>query len=142
MVDESPDLDRLRAAAVADARRSMEANTELATVMEETMRVAAELVDAMERGESLIGTMRARKAADARLAATGAIRTYETARHRSRLRLIAVAITEGATDADLCELWKMSSEMVRRAKREIAELDSVEAHGATGPGGASIPPPG
>ena len=109
----------------------MEANAELATVMEGAMQVAAELVDAMERGEPLIGTMRTRQAADARLAATTAIRAYESARHRSRLRLIAVAIAEGATDADLCELWKMSSEMVRRAKREIAELDAAEAHGPT-----------
>jgi len=123
MGSESADLDRLRAVAAADARRSMAANAELATVMEGTMEVAAELVDAMERGESLIGTMRALQAADARIAATTTIRAYESARHRSRLRLIAVAIAEGATDADLCDLWKMSSEMVRRAKREIAELE-------------------
>jgi len=95
------------------------------------MQVAAELADAMERGETLIDVMRERQAADARLAATTAIRTFESARHRSRLRLVAVAIAEGATDAELCDLWKMSSEMVRRAKREIAELDADEASGAT-----------
>jgi len=109
----------------------MEADAELAVVMEGVMRVAAELVDAMERGEPLIATMRARRAADARLAATTAIRTYESTRHRSRLRLIAVAMAEGATDGELCELWKMSSEMVRRAKREIAGLDAVEAPRST-----------
>jgi hypothetical protein len=131
MVSEPVDLDQLRAAAVADAKRSMAANAELTTVMEGTMRVAAELVDAMERGEPLIGTMRSHEAADARIAATTAIRTYESARHRSRLRLIAVAIAEGATDADLCDLWKMSSEMVRRAKREIAELGPTGMSPAT-----------
>ena len=125
-----PDLDRLRATAVADSKRSMEANAELATVMEGTMQVAAELVDAMARGDTLIGTMRAHRAADSRLAATTAIRNYESARHRARLRLIAVAIAEGATDADLCELWNMSSEMVRRSKREIAELEASEVSGA------------
>ena len=127
MAQESPDLDRLRSAAVADARRSMRANAELASVMEGTMLVAAELVEAMERGEPLIEAMRTCKAADSRLAATTAIRAYESARHRSRLRLIEVAIAEGATDAELCELWKMSSEMVRRSKREISDLEASES---------------
>ena len=131
MVHDHPDLDRLRADAVADARRSIEAFAGLTTVMEGAMRVVAELVDAMERGETLIHIMREREAGDARVAATTAIRTYESARHRSRLRLIAVAIAEGATDADLRDMWKVSSEMVRRAKREIAELDADGAGGPT-----------
>ena len=105
----------------------MRANAELASVMEGAMLVAAELVEAMERGESLIEAMRTRQAADSRLAATTAIRAYESARHRSRLRLIEVAIAEGATDAELCELWKMSSEMVRRSKREIVDLEASES---------------
>ena len=75
--------------------------------------------------------MRARRADDARRATTTAIRTQESAHHRSRLRLIAVAIAEAATDAERCELWKMSTETERRAKWEIAGLDAVEAPGPT-----------
>jgi hypothetical protein len=126
MATEPPDLERLRDAAVTDARRSIAAHGELSTVMEGTMQVASELVAAMEQGRPLIDTMRARRAADARLAATTAIRSYESARHRARIRLVAVALAEGATDAELCELWNMSYEMVRRAKREIAELQASE----------------
>jgi hypothetical protein len=103
----------------------MAANAALMTVMERTMEVAAELVTAMERGESLTEAMRARRASAFRVAATDAIRAFESSRHRARLRLIAVAAAEGATDADLCDLWSMSSEMVRRAKRELVDLEQA-----------------
>jgi len=127
---EPPTLDELRAAAVADCRRSMEAKARLGVTLDGAMGVAGHLVDAMEAGRSLIATMREVEAHASRQAATDAIRAYESARHRCRLRLVAVAIAEGASDADLCKLWKMSPEMVRRARRELARLDEQEAASA------------
>jgi hypothetical protein len=69
--------------------------------------------------------MHANRSFEVRPAQSTAIRLFENARHRLRLHLVRVAIAEGATDAEICELWSFSNEMVRRIKKEIAELEEA-----------------
>ena len=106
---------------------TMEAAAALTDVMEATGRAVGELRAAMSSDRSLIEAMRVQDAASKRIELTDAIRRFESARHRARMRMIAVAYAEGATDADICDLWQMSSEMVRRAKKEIAGLGAATA---------------
>ncbi len=119
-----PDGDRLRRAAVRDARAAMAACRDLSEAMDAAMQVAGDLVDGLEDGEPLIAAMRQHRAWEARMSATEAIHRYEVARRTSRARLVAVVLAEGASDADVQELWNVSPEMVRRIKRQIASMDS------------------
>ena len=118
------DEERLRRAAVRDARAAMAASRDLSEAMDAAMRVAGDLVDALEGGESLIATMRKHRAWEARMSATEAIHHYEVARRTSRARLVAVVLAEGASDGDVQALWEVSPEMVRRIKRQIASMDT------------------
>ena len=69
--------------------------------------------------------MRVNGSSDVRPALSTAIRLYENARHRLRLHLVRLAIAEGATDSEICELWNFSYEMVRRIKKEITKLEGA-----------------
>jgi hypothetical protein len=76
--------------------------------------------------------MRGRRSSEVRPALSTAIRLFENARHRLRLHLVRVAIAEGASDREICELWSFSYEMVRRIKKEIAQFEESVAP-ASGP---------
>jgi hypothetical protein len=81
------------------------------------------MMQTMGEGTSLLDTLHANHPDEIRPLLTSAIRNFERARHRARLRLIAVAIAEGASDQDVRHPWSVSHEMVRRAKRELTEID-------------------
>ncbi len=84
-----------------------------------------EVVDAIASGQSFTDTMRVNHSSEVRPALSTAIRLYENARHRLRLHLVRVAIAEGASDSEICELWSFSYEMVRRIKKEIAKFEAA-----------------
>ncbi len=133
------ELDGLRRAAVRDARAAMAACHALSEAMDIAMRVAGELVEGLEHGECLVTAMRRRRAWETRMSATEAIHRYEVARRTSRARLVAVALAEGASDAEIQELWNVSAEIVRRIKRQIASM-GPDDEGPSDGEGAGTPP--
>ena len=84
-----------------------------------------DVLDAITAGRPFVDTMRVNGSSDVRPALSTAIRLYENARHRLRLHLVRLAIAEGATDSEICELWNFSYEMVRRIKKEITKLEGA-----------------
>lgn len=118
-------IDSLRQAAVADCQALLEAEVDLTTHLEEHASVTRAMIHTLDQGESLVDTLRAHHSDQIRPALSNAVRAYERARHRARVRLIAVAMAEGATDQDVRELWNISREIVSRAKRELAALHAA-----------------
>ena len=84
-----------------------------------------EVLDAIASGQPFTDAMRVNRSSEVRPALSTAIRLYENARHRLRLHLVRVAIAEGATDGEICELWSFSYEMVRRIKKEITKFEDA-----------------
>ena len=99
-------------AALEDLQRELSHHRSVSLAMSATL----------SEGGSLLKTLGDVKSHEIRPVLTAAIRAFERSRHRFRLRLIAVAMAEGATDQDLRHLWSISHEMVRRAKRELTAL--------------------
>jgi hypothetical protein len=120
------DFERLRQNAVIAMRANVAALVALRTGLSAQADVSSSLISTLESGHPVPAKLVQVKSHEIRPALTAAIRAFERTRHRARLRLIAVTIAEGANDQDVRELWSISQEMVRRAKREIAELDDVE----------------
>jgi hypothetical protein len=110
-------------AAAADAH--VEAARELIDQLDHNCQFTRELVDAVTSGEPLTGAMVAQRSFEVRPALSTSIRLFENARHRLRLHLVRVAIAEGASDAEICELWSFSNEMVRRIKKEISKFEEA-----------------
>ncbi len=54
---------------------------------------------------------------------TDSLNAYERLRHKARLRLIALGVTEGMTSADIQRHWSITRQLANRAKREIETLD-------------------
>ena len=122
----SSDLARLRQNAASALQANVAAQVALQSALVDQAETCRSLIGALEVGQPVPGMLVKVSSHEARPALTARIRAFERTRHRARLRLIEVAIAEGATDQDVRELWSISQEMVRRAKREIAELEDFE----------------
>ncbi len=120
--EDACDLEHLRNEAAVALARNRIALRDLQAELTHHDGVSATMIDTLESGESLLDTFVAVKSSEIRPALTGAIRVFERTRHRARIRLTAVAYAEGASDEDIRQIWNMSREMVRRAKREIVEI--------------------
>jgi CRP-like cAMP-binding protein len=120
--DPGDGIDSLRQAAVSDCHALLAAETELTAQLQHHAKVTEAMMRTMEHGDSLVDTLRSNDSAQIRPALSNSVRAFERARHRARVRLIAVAMAEGATDQDIRELWNISREIVTRAKRELAAL--------------------
>ena len=55
------------------------------------------------------------------MALTDSLARYELLRHRARLSLIAVAVEEGMTVADIADQWRISRQLAARYLRDIEE---------------------
>jgi hypothetical protein len=127
MTPPSPDEpNRLRENAAKAMRASVVALEALQVGLMSQAEVSQSLVNTLESGGSVPDMLIRVNSHEVRPALTAMIRAFERTRHRARLRLIEVAFAEGATDQDVRELWSISQEMVRRAKREIGELEDIE----------------
>ncbi len=123
--DPGDGIDSLRQAAVTDCRALLAAEAELTAQLQHHANVTEVMMRTMADGDSLVETLRSNDSAQIRPALSNSVRAFERARHRARVRLIAVAMAEGATDQDIRELWNISREIVTRAKRELAALHAA-----------------
>ena len=112
--------------AVAALRKNLAAFEALQRELTHHAGVSRALIGALEGDARLLDTLEAVRSHEIRPVLTSAIRSFEQSRHRARMRLIAVAMGEGAGDEDVRHLWSISQEMVRRAKKELAEAPVVE----------------
>ena len=54
---------------------------------------------------------------------TDSLKVYERLRHRARLRLIALGVSEGMTAADIQRHWSITRQLTSRALHEVQLLD-------------------
>jgi|GEM_PF-1927504 CRP-like cAMP-binding protein len=120
--DPGDTISALRRAAATDCQALLVAEADLTAQLQQHAEVTESMIRTMEDGGSLLDTLRANDSQRLRPALSNSVRAFERARHRARVRLIAVAMAEGATDQDVRELWNISREIVTRAKRELALL--------------------
>jgi len=120
------DLARLRHNAAADLRANVAALDALQQQLTHHAGVSRTMIGTLSDGGSLLDTLEAVDSHEIRPELTAAIRSFERSRHRARLRLMAVAMAEGADDQDVRHLWNISHEMVRRAKRELGDLEDAD----------------
>jgi hypothetical protein len=123
--DEFTPAEDLLAVVTAAAEAHVVAAKGLVEELDRNCEFTREVLEAISSGRPLVEAMHANRSFEVRPAQSTAIRLFENARHRLRLHLVRVAIAEGATDAEICELWSFSNEMVRRIKKEIAELEEA-----------------
>ncbi len=116
------ELDRLRRQAAVALARNVVALQDLQAELARHADVSETMIGTLSDSDSLLDTFEAVKSHEVRPALTNAIRNFERTRHRARIRLTAVAFAEGASDEDVRKIWSISREMIRRAKRELAEL--------------------
>ncbi len=123
---DSDQFDQLRQNATVAMQTSLTALQALQSDLANHAEISSALIAGVSAGQPLPDILLRINSPEVRPALTSTIRAFERARHRARLRLIAVALAEGASDQDIRQLWSLSQEMVRRAKREITEIDDVE----------------
>jgi hypothetical protein len=123
--DEFTPAEDLLAVVTAAAQAHIEAANGLVEELDRSCEFTREVLDAISSGRPLAEAMSAKRSTEVRPALSDAIRLFENARHRLRLHLVRIAIAEGVTDTEICELWSFSAEMVRRIKKEIAKLEEA-----------------
>ena len=125
--DEFTPAEDLLTAVSAAAEEHAAAARVLVDELDRNCGFTREVLDAIRSGQAFTDAMRVNHSHEVRPALSTAIRLYENARHRLRLHLVRVAIAEGASDSEICELWSFSYEMVRRIKKEILTFEDAGA---------------
>ena len=120
----TPAADLLDAVSAA-AEEHTSAARALVEELDRNSHVTRDVLDAIASGRPITDSMRDNHSHEVRPALYTAIRLFENARHRLRLHLVRVAMAEGATDSEICELWNFSNEMVRRIKKEILTFEAA-----------------
>lgn len=123
--DEFTPAEDLLAVVGAATEAHVTAARDLVEELERNCVFSQDVLQALRDGQPFVEAMTTNRSHEARPALSTAIRVFENARHRLRLHLVRVAIAEGASDTEICELWSFSSEMVRRIKKEIAKLEDA-----------------
>ena len=122
-ITESDDRDRLRNAAQSALRGHIKAADLHRAQLVENEDVTGRLLDAVFRKVPVLDALQSNDSGEVRVSMSTAIRKFERARHDARVRLISLAIDEGASDQDILRTWNFNREMLRRSKIEIAALE-------------------
>ena len=117
------DEDVLRDRALEEVERLLEAAVALRADLEEheaACRLIIERVRAGDRVAPILDDVHSQKL---RPKLTDSLGVYERLRHKARLRLIALGVSEGMTPADIQRHWAITRQLTSRALQEIRELD-------------------
>ena len=120
----TPTEDLLAAVSAATEEHAAAARARVGE-FERNCTFTSEVVEAITSGQPFTEAMRVNHPSGVRPTLSTAIRLHENARHRLRPHLVRVAIAEGATDGEICELWSFRHEMVRRITKDIRKFEDA-----------------
>jgi hypothetical protein len=113
----------LRARALAEMERLLAAAITLRTDLEEHEEVCRLIIGRLRAGDQVAPVLDDVHSHELRPKLTDSLSAYERLRHRARLRLIALGVSEGMTPGDVQRQWAITRQLASRALREIKELD-------------------
>jgi hypothetical protein len=117
------DHDELRTKALEQMEQLLNAATTLLRDLEQHEAVCRRIIGAVRAGEPLGTVLEAAHSDKLRPQLTDTLNDYERHRHRARLRMIALGVSEGMTTADIQRHWAITRQLASRARREIETLD-------------------
>jgi hypothetical protein len=106
------EMERLLAAVVT-LRADLEEHEEVCRLIIRRLRVGAQVAPVLDDVRSH----------ELRPKLTDSLSAYERLRHRARLRLIALGVSEGMTPGDVQRQWAITRQLASRALREARDLD-------------------
>ena len=117
------DEDVLRDRALEEMERLLEAATALRGDLEEHEAACRLIIERVRAGDQVAPILDEVHSHKLRPKLTDSLGTYERLRHKARLRLIALGVSEGMTPADIQRQWAITRQLASRALQEIRDLD-------------------
>ena len=113
----------VRDRALEEMERLLEAAVTLRTDLEEHEAVCRIIIDRIRAGDQVAPILDDVHSHELRPRLTDSLGIYERLRHRARLRMIALGVSEGMTPADIQRHWAITRQLTSRALQEIRDLD-------------------
>ena len=113
----------LRDRALEEMERLHGAAVTLRTDLEEHEAACRLIIERIRAGDQMAPILDDVHSNKLRPKLTDALSGYERLRHKARLRLIALGVSEGMTPADIQRHWAITRQLASRALQEIRELD-------------------
>ncbi len=117
------DDDELRRCADEEMTRLIEAAASLRQDLEQHEAVCRSILECIRTKEPLGQALEAANSQKWRQQLTRSLSAYEKLRHRARLRLIAIGLSEGMTQGDIQHHWGITRQLASRAVREVSRLE-------------------
>jgi len=113
----------LRDRALEEMERLLEAAVTLHADLQEHAAVCRQVIERIRAGDQVAPILDDVQSDKMRPKLTDSLGAYERLRHKARLRLIALGVSEGMTPGDIQRHWAITRQLASRALQEIRELD-------------------
>ena len=120
-------LSIVREMALVDSENLVAATERLRSDLAHHSTLTQEIAQTVATGAPIVDALLAGQSSSWRPALSDSIRNFEKIRHRTRLRLIAVALEDGMTLLDVAREWGITRQLATRYAREIEDLEAASA---------------
>jgi hypothetical protein len=113
----------VRDRALDEMERLLAAAVTLRSDLEEHEAACRLIIDRIRVGQRMAPVLEEVRSQTLRPQLTDSLSAYERLRHRARLRLIALGVSEGMSAGDIQRHWAITRQLASRALQEIRDLD-------------------